>query len=399
MLYIRRVEEIQYSKALIAALVAALLTALIAIWLWFFQYRGDNIIFVLALEYQQGFFSQSVVSVSPMSIGVFCTIMSLAIGLAYSILHYRRMIAQRADISEVEIVAFSKRDFRNSLAWLVMSVVLCLLLALGTELIFQLMALISRDTRLVPPLVAVIISTGYIGIIAFFLSRWMLGLLTIDILATGVFVLLVGIVMAILLTTYSDWYENPFSVLGELLRDESGTVINSSSARIFSSTFIVVSFLLLAYFLEMHKFFMIMVDYKQLARIFALIVLGLGLIGAVGLLLVGLVPDGMFHNLGAQGAGLGFVGMMLFIPWFVPTSKGRDYRFVAFSIGLALILIGLYIFHLSDKERFPLIGMELAGISFTVIFLYTFTIHSLAYMESLDLPDVSREAQALRGNQ
>jgi hypothetical protein len=91
--------------------------------------------------------------------------------------------------------------------------------------------------------------------------------------------------------------------------------------------------------------------------------------------------------------------MMLTIPWFVPTRQGRDKRFVAFSAGLGILLIFLYIYHLFFPENFNLLGMELAGLSFTVIFLYTFTVHNLSYMESLDLPDVSHQAQEIRSTE
>jgi hypothetical protein len=400
-LRIRRIQEVEYTRALIAALVAAILTIIVALWFWFFQYPGERVFFVIAInEASQTFFSQGVneetLSTSTLSLGFFCTLMSMAMTLAYSILHYRRMIAERADISEVEIVAFSRRDFRNILAWISMSVVLCLLVGLGTELGFQLMALVARKSLLVPPMVAVIISAGYIGLISFFVVHWMLGLMTIDILTMGLVVLLIGVIMAILLTTYADWYENPFSVLGEILPDDAGQATNSKSVLIFSYTFIAVGFLMLAYFLDMLKFFSIMVEYGHLPRIYALLVFGVGLLGSLGMMLVGFVPDGAFHDWGAQGAGAAFVGMMLLVPWFVPTRQGRDNRFVAFSTGLGILSILLYAYHLFAPQNFSLLGMELAGISFTVIFLYTFTVHSLSYMEGLDLPDVSTQAIEFR---
>jgi hypothetical protein len=401
-LRIRHVQEIEYATALVAALIAAILTIIIAIWLWFFQYSADRVFFVVATTQlpSETFFSQGVdentLSTSSLSLGVFCTLMSLAMSLAYSILHYRRMIAERADISEVEIVAFSKRDFRNLLAWISMSVVLCLLAGLGTELVFQLMAIIARKSLLVPPIVAVIISAGYVGVLSFFVVRWMLGLMTIDILTMGVVVLVVGVTMAILLTTYANWYENPFSVLGEILPDDAGLPTNTKSVLIFSYSFIAVGFLMLAYFLDMLKFFSIMVEYGHLKRIYSLLVFGVGLLGSLGMMLVGLAPDGPLHDWGAQGAGAAFVGMMLVVPWFVPTRKGRNNRFVAFSAGLGILSILLYGYHLFAPENFSLLGMELVGISFTVIFLYTFTVHSLSYMEALDLPDIANQALEIR---
>jgi hypothetical protein len=401
MLRIRKMQETQYSQALVAGIAAMVVTAAIAIISWYFFFPGERVIFVIAGE-NAGFFAQAVeepVSTSVLSTGFFCTILGLAVSLGYSILHYRRQLAQRADISEVEIVAFHKRDFRNMLAWISMSVVTCLMVTLGTDLSFQLMGIIARETLFVPPAVAIIVSVGYVGLLAFSVSRWMLALLTIDILATGTLVLIVGVTLAILMTSYADWYENPFSVLGEFVRDDTGTIINERSALIFSYTFIAVGFLMLAYFLDMLKLFSIMVEYGHLQRRFSLLIFIVGCAGSVGMLLVGFVQDGFFHNMGAQAAGLAFVGMMLAIPWFVPTREGRDIRFVIFSAGLGVLSILLYVYHLLFPQYFNLLGMELAGISFTVIFLYTFTIHNLSYMESLDLPDVSHQAQEIRGTE